>query len=273
MVAPAEGGGAFGFHTIAEPRFHAAGMVELPDHDDWLTPPEARRLQGFAYTKRREEARLGRWTAKQALALALGIDADPATLRALVIRNAPDGAPEVVVDGAVAPVRISMTDRADWAVCVAVTADASGAVGCDLELVEARSDRFVADWFTPAERELVRSRPDEHDLLANLIWSAKESALKVLRTGLRRDTRPVEVTLVDGASDGWRELRVVTEEGQVFPGWWRRFGVFVLSFASDTGTPPPAPVREPSPLGAARPSHAWMERPHRDEVSPAGADG
>ena len=273
MAAPAEGGEAFGFHTIAAPRFHAAGMAELPDHDDWLTPPEARRLQGFAYTKRREEARLGRWTAKQALALALGVEADPATLRALVIRNAPDGAPEVVVDGTVAPVRISMTDRADWAVCVAVAADASGAVGCDLELVEARSDRFVADWFTPAEREVVRSRPDEWDLLANLIWSAKESALKVLRTGLRRDTRSVEVTLLDGVLDGWRELRVATAEGDEFPGWWRRFGDFVLSFASDTGMPPPAPVQEPSPLGAARPSHTWMERPHRDHVSRAAADG
>ena len=53
-----------------EPAAHylAVGMHDLPDHDDWLTPPEADRLQSFRYTKRREEARLGRWTAKQTLA-------------------------------------------------------------------------------------------------------------------------------------------------------------------------------------------------------------
>ena len=69
-------------------------------------------------------------------------------------------------------------------------------VGCDLELVEPRSALFVRDYFTAAERERVAAAPArEHDELANLIWCAKESALKVLRTGLRRDTRSVEVEL------------------------------------------------------------------------------
>jgi 4'-phosphopantetheinyl transferase len=193
-----------------------------------------------------------------------GPAADSATLAALVIRNAADGAPEVIVDGRLAPVHISMTDRADWAVCVALSADRSGgAVGCDLEVVEPRSDRFVADWFTASERELVGADPDERDVLANLIWSAKESALKVLRTGLRRDTRSVEVSFPDLAAEGWRALRVDTEEGLSFPGWWRRFGDFVLSFASVAETPPPAPLTDPSPLLAARPTHRWMDRPRR----------
>jgi 4'-phosphopantetheinyl transferase len=156
-----------------------------------------------------------------------------------------------------------MTDRADWAVCVALSADRSGgAVGCDLEVVEPRSDRFVADWFTASERELVGADPDERDVLANLIWSAKESALKVLRTGLRRDTRSVEVSLPpDESVDGWARLRVTTDEGLRFDGWWCRFGQFILTCAADRPIPPPTSLVEPAALLAAEPTHRWMANP------------
>ena len=246
-----------------QPDYHAVGMTALPTHDRWLTPPEAERLSAFRYTKRREEARLGRWTAKQTLALALGLDhADLDQLRALVIRNAADGAPEVFMNDEPAGVRISMTDRADWAVCTVLAG--GGEVGCDLELVEPRSQAFVRDWFTAAERDLVLGQPERHDLLANLIWSAKESALKVLRTGLRRDTRSVEVDLRDdGSADGWSALRVTSTEGAVFDGWWCRFGEFVLTVAAQATTQPPRPLVEPSPLEAAAPTHAWMAAPLR----------
>ena len=79
--------------------------------------------------------------------------------------------------------------------------DRSPAVGCDLELVEPRTPGFVADFLTAAEQQSVASRPDP-DAAANLIWSAKESALKVLQTGLRRDTRSVEVAVDEPRDDG-----------------------------------------------------------------------
>ena len=244
-------------------RYHAIGMGDLPTHDDWLTEPEADRLHAFAYTKRREEARLGRWTAKRALALALGHPDDSGSLRGLVIRNAADGAPEVFVDDERAPVSISMTDRADWAVCAVV--EGRNDLGCDLELVERRSAAFVRDWFTEAERELVAAAPAEHDLLANLIWSAKESALKVLRTGLRRDTRSVEVALGGDGLDGerWRALTVTAAEGEEYQGWWHRFGEFVLTYASRHPTGPPVSLVDPSPLASAVPAHSWMHTPRR----------
>ncbi len=245
------------------PSYHAVGMGDLPTHDRWLTEPEAARLRSFRYTKRRDEARLGRWTAKRTLALAMSRSSEPESLRELVIRNASDGAPEVFVDGRPAGVSISMTDRADWAVCTVVHGTMS--IGCDLELIEPRSEVFVRDWFMPAEHDLVAASPDEHDLLANLVWSAKESALKVLRTGLRRDTRSVEVRL-DPAGDlnGWRPLVVTAAEGDEFSGWWRRFGDFVLTYASAVPTGPPSTLVNPSPLHGAAPAHRWMEDPlHR----------
>jgi 4'-phosphopantetheinyl transferase len=240
-------------------RWLARGVVDVPETDDWLSPAETARLAGLRFAKRRIEVRLARWTAKQALVRALDLVDDPAALAAIEIRPAPTGAPVAVVGGAVAPISVSMTDRADWAVCVVGPPD--HAVGCDLELVEPRSAGFVEDWFTPAERDRVHGAPsgDGRDLLANLVWSAKESALKVLQTGLRRDTRSVEVDVVDERGErDWARLVVRAAEGPAFPGWWRRYGAFVLTMAAEVETGPPIGYEEPPRLAAATPSHSWL---------------
>ena len=94
------------------------------------------------------------------------------------------------------------------------------------------------------------------------MWSAKESALKVLRTGLRRDTRSVEVTCIDGgAVDGWHPLQVRPAEGGLFPGWWRRYGDFVLTVAAAAPLPPPTSLTDPPALADARPIHSWLDSP------------
>ena len=155
-----------------------------------------------------------------------------------------------------------MTDRADWAVCLASTETV--ALGCDLELVEPRSDGFVADYLTPAEQRFVLGSGHDRDLMANLMWSAKESALKVLRVGLRRDTRSVEVALEDRTVSGWGALRVRDAQSDaVFPGWWRCFGEFVLTVAASDPIGPPDPLVEPAPLATATPTHGWMGEPPR----------
>jgi 4'-phosphopantetheinyl transferase len=237
----------------------ACGVAEVPDGDEWLTPPEAERLNRMRYEKRRSEARLGRWTAKQTLARETGFSSNPADLHRIVIRNAPDGAPYALVDGRTAPFTIAMTDRADWAVCAVIGSE--DRIGCDLELVEQRSQRFVADYFTPAEQRSVLA--GDVGLLANLIWSAKESALKALRTGLRRDTRSVEVRLGDGTGDTWSPLTVTADDGRIFPGWWLRSGDFLLTVAGAIEIPPPTSLLDPSPLATALPTHSWMQSPLR----------
>jgi len=255
--------------------FHdACGLADVDGSDAWLNEVEAERIASFRFEKRRSETRMSRWTAKRTVAAALGLPADewlrsaPEELRRIGIRNAPTGAPVAFVDDEPAPVSISMTDRADWAVCV-VALDATLRVGCDLELVEPRTTGFVADWFTESERTAVaRSDPADHDLLANLIWSAKESALKVLQTGLRRDTRSVDVHLDPGADPvaGWRPLRVTSldpdDDAAASPGWWRRFGEFVLTCAADAPLGPPISLADPPALETATPSHAWLDQ-HR----------
>jgi 4'-phosphopantetheinyl transferase len=234
-------------------------MHEVPRSADWLSAAESARLATLRFPKRRGEVRLARWTAKLAIARALDLDDDAGALSLIEIRAAPTGAPTVFIGTERAPVAVSLTDRADWAVCVVGPADV--AVGCDLELVEPRSDAFVRDWFTRTEQDLVfgAEAGEARHLLANLVWSAKESALKVLETGLRRDTRSVEVDLMEAVGqERWAHLVVRAEEGAAFPGWWRRYGDFLLTFAADGHTGQPVSLEEPPRLAGATPSHSWM---------------
>ncbi len=243
-------------------RWLALGEEALPPEEQWLAPGEAAILAGLRYTKRRTEFLLRRLVTKHAVASVTGRPTDSATLAGLEVRNAPSGAPYVCVDGAPIEVGVSISDRAGWAVCV-TSPTGPLAVGCDLELVEPRTPGFVRDFFTAAEQRWIASRAagDERDMGANLVWSAKESALKVLRTGLRRDTRTVEVTLAAPRADGWGELTVRASEGTVFPGWWRREGRFLLTVATEVRIPPPLALGDPAVLAAAEPRHSWLDRP------------
>jgi 4'-phosphopantetheinyl transferase len=238
----------------------SVGLEEVPAADEWMDTALARRLDAVRYTKRYNEARLARWTAKVAIALTFGLPTDLKTLATVVVRNAPDGAPEAYLAGEPIDAVIAMTDRADWAVC-AVLRD-GGRVGCDLELVEPRSPAFVNDYLTVAERDAVAASADP-DFAANTIWSAKESALKVLRTGLRRDTRSVEVTLNGHAEGAWRTLSIADVDGRTFPGWWNRFGEFVFTCATEQPTDKPTSLEIPPAIATASPAHTWMSNPLR----------
>jgi 4'-phosphopantetheinyl transferase len=269
--------------------------ADVPTGNDWLSASEVERLNGMRFAKRRTDWRLGRWTAKCALAACLNGSTpverpravkDPrcgdlkvceagsdriqrtlpdcvgtgssvrqpgyaglfhSSLASIEIRPAPSGAPEVffVNDKAIRPkdqgqilappvpvaglgptsVTISLSHRGAMAVC-AVTMS-GGVLGCDLETVEPRSDAFVADYFTTEEQTLIaQASKVERSQLATLLWSAKESALKALRAGLRLDTRCVSVEgfgirNLESETGEWQPLRVRYTDGGIFHGWWR----------------------------------------------------
>jgi 4'-phosphopantetheinyl transferase len=234
------------------------GVADAAPGEAWLSPREAAQAL-LRFPKRSDAFRLGRWTAKKALALSLGRDAAPEALRSIEIGRAADGAPLPLVDGRPAAASLSLTGRADQA--VALVGPSGIGLGCDLEVVEPRSAAFVADYLTAAERRLVNAARGggAGDLVANVVWSAKESALKILRTGLRRDTRSLEVSLAAG-SDGWASMSIRAAEGRAFPGWWRRFGAFVLTVAGTRPFPPPPSLVEPPGLGGAIPGESWLGR-------------
>lgn len=243
----------------------AHGEDEVPSSLEWLSLHERDHLASIRYTKRRDEYVTRRWTAKQAIATVLDLDRSLRSLTRIEIRHRESGAPYVQLDGAVADIDVSMSDRAGWAVCLVGPPGsvASGTLGIDLELVEPRTDAFVDDFFTPSERRHVHAigEADARHEAANLIWSAKEAALKVQQVGLRVDTRTVEVQLTGSPrADGWCALNVIGR-GRVMPGWWRRDGVFLLTIACDSDREPPSALSTGSNLAEAEPRHSWVDRP------------
>ena len=179
------------------------------------------------------------------------------------MRADPSGAPETFLGNKWAPITISLSHRAGSAIC-AVAPD-RGALGCDLEVIEPHSDAFIADYFATEEQALMaRAAPADRPWLATLLWSAKESALKALRVGLRLDTRRVIVTPADAllsqnddgkvsaheedaknpyfaarppdGFDGWRPLRVRHIDDQTFLGWWQHSNNLLRTMVA---APPP----------------------------------
>jgi 4'-phosphopantetheinyl transferase len=241
----------------------------VPPHDSWLTPVEQRAQERFAVPKRRDDWRLGRWTAKHVVAGWLQRHGRPARPDdvAIVARAHDDGFPVVSVPDGPAP-SISITHCDGVAVCIAGRPDA--AVGCDLERIGPRPASFAADWFTPAELQFVDAATDERrSEVVTLIWSAKESALKALGQGLRIDTRAVEVQLDEHGDHargaGWQGVSVVTSTGRSFSGWWWRTELHVLVFVAGGGLlggPPPRPMLEGPESGAGKmPSSDTSGRP------------
>jgi 4'-phosphopantetheinyl transferase len=228
--------------------------ADVPSGVEWLTASERLRLNAISFPKRRIDWCLGRWTAKSAYAAYLNSSAKPELFREMEIRPATHGAPELFFRNNPAAAVISLSHRAGKAICAVAP---SGAVlGCDLELVEPRSDAFLADYFAVEEQALVAHAPvvDRFRLLA-LLWSAKESALKALHEGLRLDTRCMIVDAIDGLGNlggvreefvndssvldesarglnGWRQLQVRHVGGLTYHGWWKQTGNFVTTLVA-----------------------------------------
>ncbi len=229
-------------------------LVDVPETDDWLTHNEIICLNKLRFPKRRADWRLGRWTAKRALAAyfqqqaksdlrtthVLNLDTPNAQVRLywttnqIEIRAATDGAPEAFVQNQPVLLGISLSHRDEIGFCAINPFRL--AVGCDVEKVEPHSANFVTDYFTTEEQKFVAQAPEQDRYwLATLIWSAKESALKALRQGLRLDTRSVVVDLdKKNESEDWNPLTVrYTETARTLDGWWRRKDEYVQTIIAE----------------------------------------
>lgn len=231
--------------------------ADVPRENQWLSAREMLVLDGMRFAKRRNDWRLGRWTAKCALAACLNLSRDLRALADTEILAAPSGAPEVFLLNQPAPVTISLSHRAGTAMCA--LAPCATCIGCDLEMIEGRSDAFTADYFTVGERARVeQTQLEARPLLVTLLWSAKESALKAMHEGLRVDTTRLEVGFVEDLPpcpehsehvpivhwptldpDRWYALHVRYSRGQIFSGWWQNSGQMVRTVVSTLPLPPP----------------------------------
>ena len=209
-------------------------LVDVPEGDDWLSDQERITLVGLRFAKRRNDWLLGRWTVKQAIRSYLQKDL---SLSSLEIRVADNGAPEAFRDNQPGIVSISISHSNNRSLCAVGPPD--HAIGCDLEQLEIREESIVADYFTPEEISLCQSTLEsEKTLTINLIWSAKESSLKILREGLRRDTRSIRIDpdFKRQESDWSRWTGYCLETSTIFYGWWRNREGFVYTLGSRNPT-------------------------------------
>lgn len=228
---------------------YAATSHDVPVDDEWLAPAEVTVLGALTVPKRCADWRLGRWVAKQAIAHRLHRPTSRHDdLAAISIVAADDGAPEPRLDGVRAPLTLSISHRAGRG--VAAVAASEVMLGCDLELIEPRSDAFMREWFAPEEQhDVARATPDERPRLTNAIWVAKESAAKALREGLRLNVRRAVVDIHDDeVGGGWHTFAVECRgEGITFGGCWREHDGFVVGIAASPapGVPTYRDARSP----------------------------
>jgi 4'-phosphopantetheinyl transferase len=222
--------------------------ADVPATNQWLSQREMIRLGKLRFAKRRTDWRLGRWTAKNAVASFLNRPKDLQALANIEILAAASGAPEVFVDQKDS-VTISLSHSCGAAVCAVAAPKID--LGCDLERIESRSEAFISDYLTIEEQAVVeRTSNEERPLLVTLLWSAKESALKALHVGLRfaansmdassigslsgrtQKLVPNSLSLLTPACAEWLPLRARSSSGQDFHGWWRHADQMVYTVVS-----------------------------------------
>jgi 4'-phosphopantetheinyl transferase len=211
--------------------WHLRLLADVPGHHDWLSPDEHEVLRGLHVPKRRNDWRLGRFTAKELLSAYFGV-----AMARVGVRAADDGAPEALVDGQPAGVSLSISHREGHG--LAVVGPPGTTVGADLEWVEPRTEAFVRDWLSPAEQDVAAHSVDRNRAVA-LLWSAKEAVTKLWREGLRIDPRQLEVELGrEAPAAGWRHFTVAAPTGRA-AGWWRVDGALVTTVATNPAADPP----------------------------------
>lgn len=153
-----------------------------------------------------------------------------------------DGSPQTLILGDRAPFSLSISHSQSIAMCC-IYAEGFN-LGCDIEYIEERSEAFVADYFTEDELKMMRdSEHSKKNIVSNLIWSAKESALKTLREGLRLDTRSVSFTCdaIDFSSE-WFPIKIQVNNTSTLHGWGRIGERFVQTIACEQPTTKPVRI-------------------------------
>ena len=211
---------------------------ELPADEAWLSDAERRCFRERWVPKRQHDWLLGRWTAKCALARYLGTSLDPEKLRKFSVIPAESGAPIPSINGRSMDLALSISHCEGRA--LALIGPGRISVGCDVERVTARASEFRRQFFTSSEIEQVeQTMNEERNLLENLIWSAKETVLKILAVGLRVDTRCVSVSIDLAEASGLQRFSALVVDGSRFRGWWHREGRWIKTMAGAVPTSVP----------------------------------
>ena len=212
----------------------------IPQDLGWLSPEELDRFQTFRFQKRRQDWLAGRWVAKNLLRT---LNSDSATFNycEMTIGNLPEGAPYPLLRGEKLKGCLSISHRGGRSVA-AFTDNPDVSIGIDLELVEEKSDGFIEDYFTLTEAKRLFSYPDDkRACLASMLWSAREAMLKAHQSGLRLDTRYIELQCPEWTEKSeWQPIEISQYPSAMksMALYWKTVNAFVITMAIQQNNQP-----------------------------------
>jgi phosphopantetheinyl transferase len=164
-----------------------------------LSAAEQEHFQTIRLPRRAQEWRSARLVVKHLLSVVFGW---PDALYAQIeIYNRSSGAPAVRFSESEWPAFISLSHRGG---AVGAALSRTVPLGFDLECVEPHSSAFCHEYFTPAENAFLAAVSDvEQAQLSSALWSGKEALLKAIGTGLKLDTRRIELRPCGSLSADW----------------------------------------------------------------------
>lgn len=174
-----------------------------------LTTAEQAVYRGFKTRKRQVEWLAGRIAVKQ---LYIKLSHNRYNPLDLSVAREGTGAPYLIEGDIRTSGRISISHTAGCVVVLLTKSELR--IGIDLEEVSSREPAFITDYFTPMEQNYIRgNQPLTMEFRANLLWSAKESVLKAISTGLGVDPLRVEIDGVNvrQTMNGWTGLKAISK--------------------------------------------------------------
>lgn len=226
--------------ALPDPAARVAVVAVDADHPPLLSPAERERAAGFRFLKRQREWTGGRIAAKLAL-IEAGTEPRSPAGQDLTVATGPAGEPVVTAVRGEHRMSMGVSIAHAGGLAAAVAFPLARPIGLDLEPIAEIDPELAGLACTPRERLLLEQRAAGADRTEALlrIWTSKEAAVKLTRTGLGvslsqvqvepmdPDLTELEVTLpssVHGAPVSCR-VRVIPVPNWIaalawFPPWW-----------------------------------------------------
>lgn len=163
--------------------------LKILEIDSILHPSEYKLYNSFHNQKRQSSFILGRYTAKMAISSLCNIKPISQIFIGAGVFNQP-----IVKAPDLPNVCVSISHNDFSAIALAYKEDYP--MGIDLECIDAEKIMHIAEFFTPHEHSLSKILSGNMPLFYTIIWTAKESLSKVLKTGLTTGLNIMEVNTI-----------------------------------------------------------------------------
>jgi 4'-phosphopantetheinyl transferase len=173
--------------------------LKVLEIDSILHPLEYKRYNSFRSEKRRSSFILGRYTAKMAISSLCNVQPINQIFIDSGIFNQP-----IVKRPDLPNICVSISHNDSSSIALAYPEDYP--MGIDLERIDEEKIANIAELFTSHEHNLSIILYKNKPLFYTILWTAKESLSKVLRTGFTTGFNTLEINTIEYDSNGFYKL-------------------------------------------------------------------